>query len=101
MAHIGLAAFAVRHERLQFILKTHGGRILGRLRRTAARPGGTLLEALLPRRITARPLLTRLLLLRLFDGQVDAPGLIDVDDLYLDLLPFLQKVCRQRSMQPS
>ena len=80
MADISLTAFAVRHERLQFILKAHGGRVLGRLRRAAARPGRTLLEALLTRRIAARALLARLLRLRLFDGQVDAPGLIDVYD---------------------
>ena len=49
MAHVGLPALAVGHERLELILKAHGRGVLGRLRRSAARRlAGTLLEPRLP-----------------------------------------------------
>ena len=85
--------FAVRHERLQLILKAHGSRILGRLLRAAARRTRALLEPRLTRAcMAACAVVTRLVRLRLFDGQIDPARLIDADNLDLDLLPLLQEV---------
>ena len=95
MTHIGLTAFAVRHKRLQLILKAHRGRVLRCLLHTSARCGRTLETRLTRRKAALTALLsrlTRLLRLRLLDRKIDTACLINIDDLYLDLLALLQEI---------
>lgn len=95
VAHIGLTAFAVRHKRLQLILKLIVDGSFGACCTRPARCGRTLETRLTRRKAALTALLsrlTRLLRLRLLDRKIDTACLINIDDLYLDLLALLQEI---------